>query len=150
MYAGRVVEEPYKARITGQGARHPVTRDLPGSEQNPPAWGEWLRIVGAQVRTGTAVMSGAGDLPLLLLSREDKGRVVVAFLENFFARYVEYDFTAALEEQLDRISNNEISWQQVLKDQGWTDSFITGDEFGSFLDEESQRVQGVLSELGLT
>jgi DNA topoisomerase-1 len=47
---------------------------------------------------------------------DDKGRVVVAFLENFFARYVEYDFTAALEEQLDRISNNEISWQQVLKD----------------------------------
>ena len=50
------------------------------------------------------------------LHGEDKGRVVVAFLENFFARYVEYDFTAALEEQLDRISNNEISWQQVLQD----------------------------------
>src|ERR1700742_5106680 len=54
------------------------------------------------------------------LHGEDKGRVVVAFLENFFARYVEYDFTASLEEQLDRISNNEISWQQVLKD-FWTD-----------------------------
>ncbi|QDM17481.1 type I DNA topoisomerase [Tardiphaga sp. vice352] len=51
---------------------------------------------------------------------EDKGRVVVAFLENFFARYVEYDFTAALEENLDRISNNEISWQEVLRD-FWTD-----------------------------
>ena len=50
------------------------------------------------------------------LHGEDKGRVVVAFLENFFAKYVEYDFTAALEEQLDRVSNNEISWQQVLKD----------------------------------
>jgi DNA topoisomerase-1 len=50
------------------------------------------------------------------LHGEDKGRVVVAFLENFFARYVEYDFTADLEEQLDRISNNEISWQQVLRD----------------------------------
>ena len=50
------------------------------------------------------------------LHGEDKGRVVVAFLENFFARYVEYDFTAGLEEQLDRISNNEISWQDVLKD----------------------------------
>ncbi len=47
---------------------------------------------------------------------EDKGRVVVAFLESFFKRYVEYDFTADLEEQLDRVSNNEISWQQVLKD----------------------------------
>ena len=53
------------------------------------------------------------------LHGEDKGRVVVAFLESFFARYVEYDFTANLEEQLDRISNNEISWQQVLKD-FWT------------------------------
>jgi DNA topoisomerase-1 len=50
------------------------------------------------------------------LHGEDKGRVVVAFLENFFRRYVEYDFTADLEEQLDRISNNEISWQQVLQD----------------------------------
>lgn len=47
---------------------------------------------------------------------EDKGRVVIAFLENFFARYVEFDFTANLEEQLDRVSNNEISWQDVLKD----------------------------------
>src|SRR5438477_151163 len=50
------------------------------------------------------------------LHGEDKGRVVVAFMEKFFARYVEYDFTAALEEQLDKISNNEISWQQVLQD----------------------------------
>jgi DNA topoisomerase-1 len=47
---------------------------------------------------------------------EDKGRVLVAFLENFFARYVEYDFTANLEEQLDQISNNEINWKEVLRD----------------------------------
>ena len=47
---------------------------------------------------------------------EDKGRVVVAFLESFFARYVEFDFTASLEEQLDRISNNEIGWRDVLRD----------------------------------
>ena len=47
---------------------------------------------------------------------EDKGRVLVAFLENFFARYVEYDFTANLEEQLDRISNNELSYKEVLRD----------------------------------
>jgi putative tricarboxylic transport membrane protein len=41
------------------------------------------------------------------------------------------------------------AWQQALEDNGWTDSFITGDEFSSFLDEESQRVQSVLGELGL-
>jgi DNA topoisomerase I len=47
---------------------------------------------------------------------EDKGRVLTAFLESFFARYVEYDFTADLEEQLDRISNNELAWQDLLRD----------------------------------
>ena len=50
---------------------------------------------------------------------EDKGRVVVAFLENFFARYVEYDFTAGLEDELDKVSNNELGWQELLRD-FWT------------------------------
>ena len=47
---------------------------------------------------------------------EDRGRIVVAFLESFFAKYVEYDFTASLEEQLDLISNHEIAWRDVLRD----------------------------------
>jgi DNA topoisomerase I len=47
---------------------------------------------------------------------EDKGRIVTAFLESFFAKYVEYDFTANLEEQLDRVSNGEIDWRQVLRE----------------------------------
>jgi DNA topoisomerase I len=47
---------------------------------------------------------------------EDRGRIVVAFLESFFARYVEYDFTAGLEEQLDQISNSEVAWRDVLRD----------------------------------
>ena len=47
---------------------------------------------------------------------EDKGRIVTAFLEDFFKRYVEYDFTADLEEKLDRISAGELSWKDVLRD----------------------------------
>ena len=47
---------------------------------------------------------------------EDKGRLVTAFLESFFSRYVEYGFTANLEEQLDRISSGEIDWKEVLRD----------------------------------
>ncbi|ARN80606.1 type I DNA topoisomerase [Methylocystis bryophila] len=47
---------------------------------------------------------------------EDKGRLVVAFLESFFTRYVEYDFTADLEEKLDLVSNNEIDWKSLLRD----------------------------------
>jgi putative tricarboxylic transport membrane protein len=40
-------------------------------------------------------------------------------------------------------------WQQALKDNGWTDAFLTGEEFGTFLDSENERVAGVLGELGL-
>ncbi len=47
---------------------------------------------------------------------EDKGRLVIAFLESFFKKYVEFDFTAALEEKLDLISNGELEWKQVLRD----------------------------------
>ena len=47
---------------------------------------------------------------------DDKGRLVTAFLESFFNRYVEYDFTAGLEEQLDRVSNDELDWKEVLRD----------------------------------
>jgi DNA topoisomerase-1 len=47
---------------------------------------------------------------------EDKGRLVTAFLESFFGRYVEYDFTADLEERLDKVSNSEIDWKTLLAD----------------------------------
>ncbi|HEX2125999.1 MAG TPA: hypothetical protein VHF45_05500, partial [Thermoleophilaceae bacterium] len=79
---GRIVEQPYKARITENGERHPVTRELPGSETDPPAWGEWLRIVGAQVPAEAALMAGANDLPLLVLRREDKGRVALLLSDH--------------------------------------------------------------------
>ena len=46
---------------------------------------------------------------------EDKGRLVTAFLEQFFARWVEYDFTAALETQLDEVSAGELDWKLLLR-----------------------------------
>ncbi len=47
---------------------------------------------------------------------EDQGRLVTAFLTNFFARYIEYDFTAELESQLDDISSGRDDWRRVLQD----------------------------------
>jgi len=46
---------------------------------------------------------------------EDRGRIVTAFLLNFFRRYVEYDFTANLEEQLDEISSGDRHWKNVMQ-----------------------------------
>ncbi|WP_397404970.1 type I DNA topoisomerase [Phenylobacterium sp.] len=47
---------------------------------------------------------------------EDKGRLLTAFLEEYFARYVEYDFTAALEERLDLVSAGELDWKVLLRE----------------------------------
>src|SRR5436190_2029945 len=46
---------------------------------------------------------------------EDRGRLVTAFLTNFFERYVEYGFTADLENQLDDVSGGRIDWKEVLR-----------------------------------
>ncbi|CAK0763610.1 DNA topoisomerase 1 [uncultured Gammaproteobacteria bacterium] len=50
---------------------------------------------------------------------EDRGRLVTAFLESYFERYVEYTFTADLENQLDDISGGQIDWKMVLR-QFWS------------------------------
>lgn len=47
---------------------------------------------------------------------EDRGRLVTAFLENFFNRYVEYDFTADLEQRLDDVSNGSLQWRALLRE----------------------------------
>src|SRR5499427_2562572 len=46
---------------------------------------------------------------------EDRGRLVTAFLSAFFERYVEYNFTADLENQLDDVSGGRIDWKEVLR-----------------------------------
>ncbi|MGD0189217.1 MAG: type I DNA topoisomerase [Rhizomicrobium sp.] len=51
---------------------------------------------------------------------EDKGRIVTTFLTNFFGRYVQYGFTADLEEKLDEVAEGTLAWKQLLRD-FWTD-----------------------------
>jgi len=71
---------------------------------------------------------------------EDRGRIVTVFLENYFRRYVEYDFTAGLETKLDNISDGQIDWHKVLGD-FWTD-------FKGAIDETSElRIKQVIEVL---
>ena len=74
---------------------------------------------------------------------EDRGRIVTVFLESFFSRYVEYDFTASLEGQLDTISAGEIDWRQVLSD-FWRDFA------GAVEETKGLRVKQVLDALDAT
>ena len=50
---------------------------------------------------------------------EERGRIVTAFLENYFSKYVEYTFTADLEDNLDKISEGNLFWKNLLKE-FWT------------------------------
>lgn len=52
---------------------------------------------------------------------EDRGRIVTAFMENFFNKYVRYDFTADLENSLDDISAGKLNWKELLR--AFWDSF---------------------------
>ncbi|MGL4488875.1 MAG: DNA topoisomerase, partial [Rhizobiaceae bacterium] len=71
---------------------------------------------------------------------DSKGRLVIGFLESFFKRYVEYDFTAALEERLDEISDGKLEYKVVLRD-FWKD-------FSAAIDEIKElRVTDVLDAL---
>ena len=47
---------------------------------------------------------------------EDRGQLVTAFLTNFFGKYVEYNFTAGLEDQLDQVSDGKLKWKTLLAD----------------------------------
>ncbi|MXQ08755.1 type I DNA topoisomerase [Alphaproteobacteria bacterium GH1-50] len=71
---------------------------------------------------------------------EDKGRLVTAFLVNYFRRYVGYDFTAKLEDELDDITSGERDWQEVLA-RFWRD-------FKAAIEETSElRITDVLEKI---
>ena len=78
---GRVFEMPFKAKLTPDGLKHPVTRDLPGGQiggkADDPTWGRWYRQVDVSNERGRTIMKGAEDKPLLVLDRKGKGRVAL-------------------------------------------------------------------------
>jgi DNA topoisomerase I len=76
------------------------------------------------------------------LHAEDRGLLVTSFLENFFKRYVEYDFTAGLEEKLDLVSSDDLNWKDVLRD-FWRDFSAA---VGETKDLRTSQVLDVLNE----
>jgi DNA topoisomerase-1 len=128
-------EDDESRRLPAMNAGEPLTKQAINSSQHftepPPRYSE-ASLVKRMEELGIGRPSTYASTLQVLQDRgyvrvekkrlmpEDKGRVVVGFLESFFQRYVEYDFTANLEEQLDKIANNEIDWKQVLEE-FWTD-----------------------------
>jgi hypothetical protein len=76
---GRVLSQPFKAKLTGDGRKHPVTQGLSGAgaENGQPTWGRWFRQVEVQPEHGRTLMDGAENEPLLVLDHKGKGRVAL-------------------------------------------------------------------------
>ncbi|HEV3045679.1 MAG TPA: hypothetical protein VGY52_17580 [Roseiarcus sp.] len=81
---GDVIDREFRATISPEGARHPVTRGLTGSESSPPAWGPWFRQIGAEPTSGVNILNGADNRPLLVLSRVDKGRIALLLSDQLW------------------------------------------------------------------
>jgi len=110
-------------------ARHAIETEQHFT-QPPPRYGEAslvkkLEELGiGRPSTYASILSVLQDRNYVRLDNrrfipEDRGRLVTAFLQGFFHKYVEYDFTAELEEKLDDVSGGRIDWKQVLRD-FWT------------------------------
>jgi len=69
----RVIEEAYRAQVTEEGARHPVTAQLDSAGE----WGRWLRQIEVTQDSGHVLMSGVEGRPLLVLDRVGEGRVAL-------------------------------------------------------------------------
>lgn len=77
---------------------------------------------------------------------EERGRIVTTFLKEFFAKYVEFDYTANLEDELDIISNGKMNWKTFLK-KFWKDfsgdtSQVMEKPFPEVLEVLNQKVGG--------
>ena len=81
---GTLHEQPFKAHVSKDGEKHPVTRGLPGAKSEPPQWGDWFRQVDADILKGNSILSGANNKPLLVLSHEGKGRVALLLTDQIW------------------------------------------------------------------
>jgi len=81
---GDVIEREFRATISPEGEKHPVTRGLAGGGVSPPAWGPWFRQIGAEPTAGVNILNGADNHPLLVLSRVDKGRVALLLSDQLW------------------------------------------------------------------
>ena len=73
---GKLIDKPFRPRVTDLGQRHPVTANLPGTRgEEAPTWGRWLRQIDIDLARGNVLMSGADTKPLLVLDRFHEGRV---------------------------------------------------------------------------
>jgi hypothetical protein len=82
--SGEQTLAPYHARLTDPGKRHPVTRALPGSENDPPHWSRFFRVIDTKARSGTSLLGAPGDKSVLQIDRVGEGRVALLLSDHIW------------------------------------------------------------------
>jgi hypothetical protein len=143
--SGDDVEAPYRARVSDEGQRHPVTRGLNGVDANTgePNWGRWFRLVGAKPTNGVTVMNGPDDKPLLVLSRVDKGRVGLLLSDQMWLWARGYDGGGPYVDLLRRLAH----W--LMKEPDLEEEALRASAKGREVTIEHQSVSGEAREISL-
>jgi hypothetical protein len=141
---GEEFDTAFRAEISPEGAKHPVTRGLPGGEASPPAWGRWLRQIGGEVTSGSAVLRGADKAPLLALSRVDKGRVALLLSDQMWLWARGYDGGGPYLDLLRRLAH----W--LMKEPDLEEEALRAHAKGHELTIERQSVRGDVPEASVT
>lgn len=105
MPTGHVTEGAFTPERTPDGARHPVTRDLTGADAEQPAWGDWYHIIDTTDPQGYTVMSGTDDKALMVLARENEGRVAMILSDDTWLWARGHDGGGPYAEMMQRVSH---------------------------------------------
>jgi len=108
---GKIVEQAYRPTLSAIGKRHPVTEGLssqaPINRDDPskPGWGHWFRQIDARKRSGTTVLTGLDERPLLVLDRKGQGRVALMLSDHIWLWARGYDGGGPQAELLRRLAH---------------------------------------------
>jgi uncharacterized membrane protein len=108
---GNVMERAFRPDVSDIGRRHPVTEGLSSlarinrDNPNKPGWGRWFRQIDATVTSGATLLTGADERPLLVLDRQQDGRVALMLSDQTWLWARGYDGGGPQAELLRRLAH---------------------------------------------
>ena len=141
---GKTSETPFRPVVSELGKKDPVTRDLAGADQTPPGWSPWFRQIEASVTSGVSVLNGENNLPLLVLSHQEKGRVAVLLSDQIWLWARGYEGGGPYLDLLRRLAH----W--LMKEPDLEEEALRATAHGSDMEVERQTLKDTVKPVTVT
>lgn len=127
---GNVTAMAFRPHLTDDGRRHPVSRGLEGAGAagSEPQWGRWFRLVDTEARGGNVTMAGPDNKPLMVLTRQGKGRVASILSDHVWLWARGFDGGGPQAELLRRLAH----W--LMKEPELEEEALTSRQLGNTLE----------------